>query len=365
MRHQLIGAQDQERRTGCALKGDRGLGSAELEDPVEAAAAGGKPVALSDNKDRDCRAFSGGGHGGQCVYLSMDVMGAKDVLDVAADMDSALCRKSGGAHTRLAMDARVLAHCPSGVSQAGPRLRTRVAHRTQQCRWRRRNTSITVICSRMQRGRVSTGRVAILTILDEEFDAVTRQIGPVCEIEDAYWRPVADERHDVVLMQSADRSNVAAQEAVQDLIEAFRPEVLIVCGIGGGVEGKDDIATGDVVVASYLHYSEFRKMSEHGDHDRYMAYDQPSANLRWKHAQPVRRSDWASRIDVPRPEGDGEPKALVGPVLAGEKVMETPIIMSISARLRASTTQSLSTWSPTGSAAPSTAPVARLTTTLF
>jgi nucleoside phosphorylase len=176
----------------------------------------------------------------------------------------------------------------------------------------------------VQPGRVSTGRVAILTILEEEFEAVERQIGPIREIEDAYYKPEGD-GHDVVLMRAADRGNVPAEQAVKELVEAFRPEVLIVCGIGGGVEGKDDIATGDVVVADYLHYGEFRKLSEHGDHDRYLAYDQPSAMLRSKQALPVVRiGDWTSRIDVARPDGVGQPKVVIGPVLAGEKVMGDP-----------------------------------------
>lgn len=176
----------------------------------------------------------------------------------------------------------------------------------------------------MQKGRVSTGRVAVLTILDEEFAAAERQLGPLREIEEGYYEPETD-CHDVVVMQAADRTNVAAQEAVNDLIEAFRPEVLIVCGIGGGVEGQDGIATGDVVVASYLHYGEFRKLSERGDHDRYLAYDQPSAMLRSKQVHPVRRAgDWKERVDVDPPEGDGDPKVLVGPVLAGEKVIGNP-----------------------------------------
>lgn len=163
-----------------------------------------------------------------------------------------------------------------------------------------------------------------MTILDEEFAAVERQIGPIREIEDAYYEPEND-LHDVVLMQAADRTNVAAQQAVTDLAEAFRPEVVIVCGIGGGVEGRDGIAPGDVVVASYLHYGEFRKLSEDGDHDRYLAYDQPSAMLRAKDVQPIRRArKWRDQIDVERPTGDGESKSIVGPVLAGEKVIGNP-----------------------------------------
>lgn len=171
---------------------------------------------------------------------------------------------------------------------------------------------------------MATGRVAVLTILDEEFAAVEKQLGPLREIDQGYFEPENDD-HDVVVMQADDRTNIAAQNAVKDLIEAFRPEVLIVCGIGGGVEGKDGIEVGDVVVASYLHYSEFRKLDKDGDHDRYLAYDQPSANLRSKQVLPVRREGtWVNRIDVKSPEGDRVPKVLFGPVLAGEKVIGDP-----------------------------------------
>jgi nucleoside phosphorylase len=171
---------------------------------------------------------------------------------------------------------------------------------------------------------VSTARVAVLTILDEEYAAVEEQLGPLREIGDGYYEPAVD-GHDVVVMQAADRTNLAAQEAVKDLVEAFRPEVLIVCGIGGGVEGQDDIAAGDVVVASYLHYGEFRKLSEDGDHDRYLAYDQPSAMIRSKQVHPVRRSaEWKLLVTVDPPEPDHDPKVLVGPVLAGEKVIGNP-----------------------------------------
>jgi nucleoside phosphorylase len=176
----------------------------------------------------------------------------------------------------------------------------------------------------VQQGRVSTARVAVLTILDEEYAAVENQLGPLREIREGYYEPEVD-CHDVVVMQAADRTNVAAQEAVDDLVEAFRPEVMIVCGIGGGVEGQDGIATGDVVVASYLHYGEFRKISEDGDHDRYLAYDQPSAMIRSKQVHPVRRSgDWKRRVTVDPPEQDHNPKVLIGPVLAGEKVIGNP-----------------------------------------
>jgi adenosylhomocysteine nucleosidase len=129
----------------------------------------------------------------------------------------------------------------------------------------------------------------------------------------------------VHLHRCRESPNIESERAVLDLLEAFRPEVVIVCGIGGGIEGKDDIATGDVVVATYLHYSEFRKISEDGDHDRYVAYDQPSAMLRHRHVDPLRRTlAWKSRIAVDAPEQGHEPKVLVGPLIAGDKIIGNP-----------------------------------------
>jgi nucleoside phosphorylase len=180
------------------------------------------------------------------------------------------------------------------------------------------------LCRAVLTGRISTARVAVLTILDEEFAAVDEKLGPLREIGEGFYEP-EDDSHDVVVVQAADRTNVAAEEAVSEILEAFRPEVIIVCGIGGGIEDQDGIAVGDVVVASYLHYSEFRKISEDGDDDRYLAYDQPSAMLRSRQIHPVKRAGaWKSRITASAPNVDHEPKILIGPVLAGEKVIGDP-----------------------------------------
>jgi hypothetical protein len=61
----------------------------------------------------------------------------------------------------------------------------------------------------VQKGRVHTARLAVLTILDEEFAAVANTLGPLREIEDGYYEPDAP-AHDVVVMQAADRTNIGA-----------------------------------------------------------------------------------------------------------------------------------------------------------
>src|SRR4051794_20561473 len=109
----------------------------------------------------------------------------------------------------------------------------------------------------VQPGRKWTARICVLTILPEEFEAAERALSIADEIDDTacYCRP-GDDR-DVVLKQAGDRTNPAAEEGVIELIELFRPEVIVVCGIAGGVAGRDNVQKGDVIVASYLHYSDF------------------------------------------------------------------------------------------------------------
>jgi adenosylhomocysteine nucleosidase len=177
----------------------------------------------------------------------------------------------------------------------------------------------------VQPGREGTARICVLTILPEEFAAAEAALGITDEVGDTacYCRVHGDKK--VILKQAADRTNPAAEEAVMELIELFRPEIVVVCGIGGGISGRDDIAKGDVVVASYLHYNDFRKLSEQGDEERYIAYDQPSTMIRDRHVHPVaRKGEWASRITETPPAEGFEPKVVVGPIVAGEKLMGRP-----------------------------------------
>lgn len=179
----------------------------------------------------------------------------------------------------------------------------------------------------MQPGREFTARIAVLSILPEEFQAAQRALG--CQVEaagtGAYRRDGSEE---LVLKKAVDRSNTVAQRAVTALITDFRPQVVIVCGIAGGIAGRDNIGVGDVVVVTYLHYGELRKWTPGADRDRYVAYDQPSSMLRERHTEVVTNAGlWRGEVGVDAPEVDGVrvvPKVLHGPLVAGEKVLSDP-----------------------------------------
>jgi len=153
----------------------------------------------------------------------------------------------------------------------------------------------------------------------------------VLEIGDSsYYSPAAGDNGDPdIVLAQADRSNVPAMGAGRDLLEDFRPEVVLVCGIAGGIAGRDGIDLGHVVIAEYLHYVEFRKLSAGADLPRHYAYDQPSAGVVARHCRPHCRDldlDAATAMEAPERDEDQDwpPMVHYGPVISSEKLLGDP-----------------------------------------
>ena len=173
-------------------------------------------------------------------------------------------------------------------------------------------------------GRTGKALAAVVTIVDEEFDAVKRVGGFRTLAHDTSFltrNETASAHHDVLLAKSPDRGNAACMGLVQDLVERYRPEFIVLSGIAGGMEGRDDIALGDVVVADLVENFEMRKLVDGKNLTRRVASDHPSIFLRETIAQRVRlRDGWRARDLPPRP-GGGAPKVVVGNLIAGDKVL--------------------------------------------
>jgi nucleoside phosphorylase len=135
-----------------------------------------------------------------------------------------------------------------------------------------------------------------------------------------------------VLSQLADRGNVAASEGIAKLVEHWRPEVILISGIAGGIEADDGPQLGDLVVPDYIHYADFRKITEMGDRLRYAAYDQPTVSIRDEHvAGLIVEKKWIARVEQSRPAAPGDiegagasPKVHVGAIVATEKILGDP-----------------------------------------
>jgi nucleoside phosphorylase len=181
------------------------------------------------------------------------------------------------------------------------------------------------------KGRRGHARLVILTVVDDEFDAVQDELNATVELGvSGIYGPIAvqDQYCPFVLAQCPSRSNMPAMSAAQKLLEAFQPEALILVGVAGGVQRKSGETwsgptVGDVVVADYVHYADFTKNVEGEELMRYYPVDQPTSSMYSSHVNAIRRSEWWTGMQVDRP-GDGAPRLSVANVLAVEGLAGDP-----------------------------------------
>ena len=182
-------------------------------------------------------------------------------------------------------------------------------------------------------GRLGAARIGVVTVVPEEMDEVRSLLGvPDNLVGTSYYvsryRPADD--YEVVVLKLGDRSNISSSEGTRDLIEDFRPWFVLLVGIGGGVAGRDGAALGDVVIADYVDYYEFRKLVDGRNKLRRIPFDQPSLLLRERVADPIRvQGRWTTRVTVVRPVSRNPnamtgPKAIVGNIISGEKLLGDP-----------------------------------------
>ena len=170
-----------------------------------------------------------------------------------------------------------------------------------------------------QPGRRGTARVGILTILPVEFDAMRLALHAKHEIiGSGYYTP--DVKTLDVVLKKSDRGNLQAGIDATNLIEDYRPEVVLLVGIAGGLDGRDDVAPGDVVVPDYLHYAALRSLKGSGAHPRHIPHDPPTVSLHEECVFPASRdSSWSASIPVDPPT-ERTARVIVKPLIAGEKV---------------------------------------------
>ena len=172
------------------------------------------------------------------------------------------------------------------------------------------------------RGRRGSAKIAVITVIREELDVAREVFETLHNVPGSpYYVPAirGDHQYDLILRKCADRSNVPSFEATSDFIEDYRPSILMLLGIAGGIEGRDNVALGDVVVADFVNYSEFAKLAENEVRFRNKPHDHPSLNVRESFAEPLEYDDWQKFNPVERPDA-GKAKTVVGNIVAGEKI---------------------------------------------
>ncbi len=183
----------------------------------------------------------------------------------------------------------------------------------------------------MQREQYGKARIVVVTIIDEELDAVLGlgQFKERCPGTQYYAKAAnSSKEYDVVVCRADGWGNIASGDIVTEAIEDFRPSYILLVGIAGGIvrDGESDpIRTGDVLIADYLHYSELKKLVEKGMVHRYKAHDHPSLHLRLSFAEPLRRETkkWIGRIKA-QPPVKTTPVARIGNLVTGETLLGNP-----------------------------------------
>lgn len=179
-----------------------------------------------------------------------------------------------------------------------------------------------------QKGQVT---VALVTVIDEEFEAVCRifklkKLHPGGLFRVRKLSPTGV--YDIMATRSDGWGNTAAGETVTDIIEDFSPRYIVLIGIAGGVrriDKPDGVKLGDVVIPNYIEYSELKKLHKGKTFRRSFPIDHPSYYIRRSLAEPLvdPPGKWQKRIVKKRP-GSGSPKAHIGSLVAGETLLGDP-----------------------------------------
>lgn len=129
--------------------------------------------------------------------------------------------------------------------------------------------------------------------------------------------------HFVVCAESA-RSNIPAALCTQDIVNHWRPNYVLVVGIAGGIEGRENVTLGDVVVHEHLEYYEFIKETDGEKRKRILQIEPASPFLLdiMKTITSQEKIKWWEWIKVQRPDQeDRKPKVVRGEILSGDKLL--------------------------------------------
>lgn len=203
----------------------------------------------------------------------------------------------------------------------------RVMHHGAETTWRsaisrRKDASVPV-----RGGRYGHARVVVLSVIEEETRAVHEVFGLSQRVlgKPYFVAPGVDTLRPPIVNREIGRNNLKSGGCIRDVIEHWRAEALILCGIAGGIGTHDDINVCDIVIPDYIHYCSFSKLSEDGEQRRYMAYDHPSLSLHSDYAAPLRDDNsWITPAVRCVMSDTRLPRVFIGGLIAGDKVYGDP-----------------------------------------
>lgn len=177
-------------------------------------------------------------------------------------------------------------------------------------------------------GHVGRARVVVLTVIDEEFQAARDVLGLTKNVPNTpYFVTDCDTKDwDIVLHQSADRTNVPVNEEVSRVLGELRPQLVILVGVAGGLcdskgQGREGIDMGDVLIADFVSYVEFLKLDSGVMRSRAYVIDHPSLPLRRNISQPLSKYfSIRQNISFEPPRKNAPLRVHIGSIVSGEKI---------------------------------------------
>jgi nucleoside phosphorylase/sugar phosphate isomerase/epimerase len=178
--------------------------------------------------------------------------------------------------------------------------------------------------------RGSSHRCAlILHALGPELKALEKHFKPVGDgrandkVRNLYFKGTFEADNGViwtVYLGESGPGNVNAATMASAAIPSFKPDIAIMTGIAGALE-PEEFGIGDVVAASEICYCEYGSVNESFEHrpkDYHSTTELVSACR-----DVARNSNWQKRRKPPKKNFAGPPKATVGVIVAGEKVVKS------------------------------------------
>jgi nucleoside phosphorylase len=178
-------------------------------------------------------------------------------------------------------------------------------------------------------GRPPAIDIAILTVLEPEYEAVAARLEDLSPVEGAEaqryrWMRgeirsrVYENSYHVVVGMAGNKGEVAGALSTRAMIARWSPRYVLLVGIAGGVGGSARL--GDVVLPDPIWDYEVGHLADDFMPKLGARYAPDPALLR---AALAVRSDWTHGIRAEPPAPIAEPRVVSGPIASGNKVIES------------------------------------------
>ncbi len=188
--------------------------------------------------------------------------------------------------------------------------------------------------SNMSRAEPEQVDIAIITIIDEEHDAIRSFLDDLNLAKEKNGQPnlysweygiIKSPRYEqpytVALAFAGGAGNISGTLVTLKTISRWQPRYVIVLGVAGGLP-INKLNLGDIVVSSLIHGYEYGKIEEKFTPraDQTFRTDAPLCRNAITFSR--RTTVWKDHINISPPKRGTDPKVLKGPIASGDKVID-------------------------------------------